>query len=232
MAKAEPTDDDELLAAVDANLVAFGRYMAAPVPEPASLFPIEGHGYGIWTRAHADSALEATLPGAGFVLVVDMPVMVLTGTPAPARTLPADHEVRRVVDPTGVADFRLASVAAGAVPGSRRDDEAAVATGAVFGSPTYLLGPEVAAFVAYASREPVAAALSFTDGDLSRIAWVGTVPTHRGRGLGTAVTRAAVCAGLELGSRFSVLESSALGESVYRAMGFRPLTRYRIWLTR
>jgi hypothetical protein len=225
MAEAEPGEDAELLEAVAANLASFGRYMQSPMPEPASLFAIEGHGYGMWTRAHADSALEATLPGAGFVLAVDLPVMVLTGPPSPARALSRGVEVRRVTDAAGAADFRLASL-----EGSAGTDAERASVEAVFGDPAGLLGPAVAAFVAYVDGVPAAAALSFTDGQVSRIAWVGTVPAHRDQGLGTAVTRAAVCAGFDLGGRFAVLESSPIGESVYLAMGFRPITRYRIWL--
>ena len=227
MAKAEQTGDAELLAAVDANLAAFGRYMGAPVPVAATLFPVAGHGYAIWTRAHADAALEATLPGAGFVLVVDLPVMVLSAPPgpAPARDLPPGVEIRRVTDEAGSADFRLATL-----DGSAGFEAERAAADAVFGDPAGLVGPAVAAFVAYADGVPAAAALSFTEKHVSRIAWVATAPPHRRRGLGTAVTRAAVCAGIDLGARFAVLESSPAGESVYRAMGFRAITRYRIWL--
>lgn len=225
MAKAEPGVDQELLEAVAANLAAFGRHMQAPMPEPATLFAVEGHGYAIWTRAHADAALEAILPEAGFVLAVDLPVMVLTGDVAPPRPLPARTEIRRVTDESGAADFRAATL-----DGSAGADAERASVEAVFGDPVGILGPQVAAFVAYLDDVPAAAALSFTDGLVTRIAWVGTAPSYRGRGLGTAVTRAAVCAGFDLGGRVAVLESSPRGESVYRAMGFRQVTSYRIWL--
>ena len=95
----------ELIARVDANLMAFGRHIASSIPagsleergdllliagddptpvivnsafatgppaDPATMLPAVaaffgrlGHEYGLWTRAHADAALEAVFPAAG-----------------------------------------------------------------------------------------------------------------------------------------------------------------------
>jgi hypothetical protein len=35
-----------------------------------------------------------------------------------------------------------------------------------------------------------------------------------------------------MGARIAVLESSPMGSSMYRAMGFREITRYRVWIAR
>jgi GNAT superfamily N-acetyltransferase len=262
-----PTGEEEqarLLRLVDANLVAFGRYMArvtsgavakesdgillvdraattlgnaaivtaagdepaAVLPAAARFFAARGHGYGIWTRAHADAAIEAVLPAAGFEPVVDLPVMTLNEPPL-ARALPVGVEVRRVVDASGARDFLLVAgddpvdpLPAGVVPDS------------LFADPASLLALEVAGFVAYVRDVPVAAAMSFTDGEVTRVGWVATIPAHRRRGHGDAVTRAAVLAGFEVGARVAVLESSPMGASMYRAMGFREITRYRVWVAR
>jgi ribosomal protein S18 acetylase RimI-like enzyme len=199
---------------------------SAVLPAAARFFAARGHGYGIWTRAHADAVLEAVLPAAGFAAMIDLPVMVLT-EPPPARALPVGVEVRRVVDASGVSDFR-------SVDGVDPDDRppGGVATASLFADPASLLAQEVAGFVAYRRALPVAAAMSFTHGEVSRVGWVETIPAHRRRGLGDAVTRAAVLAGFDMGARIAVLESSPMGASMYRSMGFREITRYRVWIAR
>jgi hypothetical protein len=231
--------DLELIRLVDANLVAFGRFMgrltadrateaeaAVVLPAAATFFGRRGHGHGIWTRAHADAALEAVLPAAGFACAVDLPVMVREGRPAEFPG-PAGALVRRVTDEAGVADFRAVDLAGFAADEHDEHERAAVEW--MFASPRSLVEPEVAGFVAYVEGAPAAAAMSFTDGAVTRVGWVGTVPAHRRRGLGAAVTGAAVLAGFDLGARLAALESSVAGEPFHLAMGFRAITRYRVW---
>ena len=241
MGAAEPVPDDDLLQAIDRNLDAFGRLVTlvtgdsepdsatsasgATIPAPATLFAVGAGGSGIWTRAHADFTFESVLPHAGFTLVVDLPVMVLTTQPAIAPFVPG-VEIRRVVDGAGAADLRVAELQAYA-----GTDQERAAAQALFRDSARLNEPRLAAFVGYVDRVPAAGALAFTDEGVTRIAWVGTVPRHRRRGLGGLVTQAAARAGFELGARCAVLEASPMGESVYRAMGFREVTRYRVWLS-
>ncbi len=59
--------------------------------------------------------------------------------------------------------------------------------------------------------------------------WVGTVPDHGRRGLGDLVTRTVTRRGFELGARFITLQASAMGEPIYRRMGFRERFRYTTW---
>lgn len=224
--------DDLLLIAGDEPTPAIvnSAFSIGAHPDPASILPAaaaffgrRGHGYGLWTRAHADAALEAVLPVAGFSIVTDLPVMVLETRPGAIAT-PAGAVIRPVVDTAGVADFRAADRA-----GFAEDDRERAAVDSAFRDPASLLDPAVAGFVAYVDGVPAAAALSFTAVGVARIGWVGTVPAFRRRGLGAAVTRAAVIAGFDRGASVAALESSPAGVSLYRAMGFREITHYRIW---
>ena len=87
-----------------------------------------------------------------------------------------------------------------------------------------------AGFVALdAGDTVVAAAMSFSHGPMARIVWAGTIPTMRRRGFGSSVVRAAIAEGARAGARLTVLESSPSGEPFYRALGFRTITRYRVW---
>ncbi|HUR80112.1 MAG TPA: GNAT family N-acetyltransferase [Thermoanaerobaculia bacterium] len=57
-------------------------------------------------------------------------------------------------------------------------------------------------------------------GDVAGIYLVGTLKEARGKGLGTAATLAALQHAKAHGARVGALQSSAIGESVYSAMGF------------
>jgi ribosomal protein S18 acetylase RimI-like enzyme len=71
----------------------------------------------------------------------------------------------------------------------------------------------------------VAAALAFDRGDDCGIYNVGTLEGARRRGLGTALTALLVHAAAARGCRTATLQSTAMGERVYAAVGFRDLGR-------
>ena len=196
---------------------------ASILPVAAAFFGRRGHAYGVWTRAHADGALEAVLPAAGFTIDIDLPVMVLETRPA-SVPLPAWVVVRRVVDEAGVEDFRTADRAGFADDASER-----AAVDSAFRDPASLLDPAVAGFVAYVDGVPAAAAMLVHGWgrDEDRLGGHGAgVPSA---GLGAAVTRAAVLAGFDRGADIAALESSPQGVSLYRSLGFRQITTYRVW---
>jgi ribosomal protein S18 acetylase RimI-like enzyme len=200
-----------------------GTDAASILPAAAAFFGRRGHVYHVWTRGHADAALEAILPTAGFTLDVDLPVMVLEERPARVPT-PRGVTLRQVADGAGVEDFRIADRASFA-----DGDRERAAVDSAFRDPASLLDPAVAAFVAYVDGVPAAAAMSFTAVRVARIGWVGTVPAFRRRGLGAAVTRAAALVGFDRGARIAALESTPMGVPLYRSLGFRTITTYRIW---
>lgn len=81
-------------------------------------------------------------------------------------------------------------------------------------------------FVGYADDEPVTVASVFVGSGLAQVEYVATMPDHRGRGYGAAVTWAATVAEPDLPA---VLIASDLGRPVYERMGYLPYTRFTLW---
>jgi len=81
-------------------------------------------------------------------------------------------------------------------------------------------------FVATLEREPVGISVAVRTGESGGIYSVATLEKARRRGVGTAVTWAAIGAIRGWGCKSAVLQSSEMGYPVYRAMGFEEVTRY------
>jgi ribosomal protein S18 acetylase RimI-like enzyme len=75
-------------------------------------------------------------------------------------------------------------------------------------------------FVAFLGDQPVATTSSHLHGDLAGIYFVATLAAARGRGIGSAVTRAAMRHARDAGATVAALQSSESGYSVYRGLGF------------
>jgi ribosomal protein S18 acetylase RimI-like enzyme len=90
-------------------------------------------------------------------------------------------------------------------------------------------GTPVVNLVGRLDGEPVACAtVSLVDG-IAGIWNVGTLEHARGRGVGTALTAAAMAAGAQRGAHTAVLIATTPGEPVYRAMGYRTVCEMPLW---
>lgn len=89
----------------------------------------------------------------------------------------------------------------------------------------------VAWYVGRSRGELVTTALGFPSDDAIGIFDVATPPAHRGRGYGAAITAHVIRDGFSAGAAFAYLQSSDVGHSVYRRLGFRDVEEYTL-LTR
>ena len=96
---------------------------------------------------------------------------------------------------------------------------------------TFVALEGVSCYVGRVDGEVVATALGHTIDDITGVFNVATMPDHRGRGHGAALTARAVQGGFESGARLAFLQSSQMGHPVYRRLGFRDVEEY-VLLTR
>jgi ribosomal protein S18 acetylase RimI-like enzyme len=145
---------------------------------------------------------------------VPAPGMVLEPIPEPPAPAPGV-----VVDEAGIDEFRGVftafgrdpDLAASLFPGSLLDDA------------------DVGAFVGRLGGRPVGYSLAIRSERTSGVYNVGTLPEARRRGVGTALTWAAVDHGRRAGYDCAVLQSSEMAVAMYEAMGFRTVVRYAVF---
>jgi GNAT superfamily N-acetyltransferase len=147
------------------------------------------------------------------------PVMAIR-PPATPPPLPEGVAIREVTDAAGLGDHVRTTVDDGGFP-----EEAAT----MLYVPAFLADDDTRLFTAYVDDRPVGTSIAIRSGDdVSGVYAVGVAPSMRGRGIGTAVTWAAVEAGRDWGCTLVVLQSSDMGFAVYRRMGFDVLTHYEM----
>ncbi len=199
---------------VDGERVLASRFPGFPVLNNAVLhrpdaLPWVGTFYGrapyaVWTRADDDEA-SRTLDAAGLRRDITTRPMLCPLEDVLDEEGGGGVEVRHGVDPRVVAELNAVppQVLTG-VPGLRGVSTAAGYSGLV----VQRVGEDVV--------------LSF----------VATRPDARGRGLATAVTRAALLDARSRGARFAVLQAVPAAERLYARLGFVAVGQWQEWTPR
>lgn len=81
-------------------------------------------------------------------------------------------------------------------------------------------------FLGYVNGELAACGQLLRTADVAGVYSIGVREQFRRRGLGAAITTAALIAGRDLGCTIGVLQASPMGEPVYDRMGFETVTQY------
>jgi GNAT superfamily N-acetyltransferase len=194
--------------------------------EPAqAFFAARERGFAVWARSGTpeDHGLIGAADKAGFQQVYEMPEMVLD-RPAEERPLPDGVELRRVASPADVEDYWKIATSAYASLGFPPE------IFAFYENHDGLTADNVAAFLAHLDGRPAGIAMTIVSHGVAGIYWVGSTEEARGRGLGRAVTTAAINAGFDIGAEIASLQASPMGEGLYRQMGFETIFNYRLLL--
>jgi ribosomal protein S18 acetylase RimI-like enzyme len=181
------------------------------------------------------------LEGIAWVEAKGLPVSVQIGSDLDADVRAAVEALGLVADPwaTPVMGLEPISQAQPAPPGivlrtgGRElfdDFHAAIESGELFRrifGPSLVADPRVRLAVGYLDGAPVSGAAAIGAERTVGIYSVGTREPARRRGIGRAVTWAAIGAGRDAwGSEIAILQSSEMGASLYHSMGFEEIGRY------
>ena len=178
-----------------------------------------GLPYSVQMRANRTPQCEEAAEHMGLMPVEKIPAMVVTAEELVDVEVP-DLEMIRVA-----TRDELAQALALAAEGFAVQPE-------IF-APLYDL--DVAAldgleyYLGRVGNTDVTTAVGFTVGDAVGVFNVATLPQHRGRGYGAAITARVAREGFHSGAEFAWLQANALSQSVYRRLGFRDVETYELW---
>ncbi len=166
----------------------------------------------IWPST-TPSALPVALQVAGLERHDDGPVMTCALVDLPDAAPPDGLRIQQIDDDEGFARWVDTMGAAFAFDAEEK---------ALLSVMTHALGnqPPMRHFLATFDGEPVATASTFLDGAFGLVMNVGTLPEVRGRGIGSSITIAALRNAAAKGGEIAVLQATAMGEPVYRQLGF------------
>ncbi|MFI1990861.1 GNAT family N-acetyltransferase [Actinoplanes sp. NPDC020271] len=146
--------------------------------------------------------------------------------------------------PAGDVVFRDPAAAPGAIRRVRAAEwhvytdvlaQAFEASAEVFG--TMMAGevldhPAFAGYLAVESGRPVGTGLGMPADGVIGVFNVGVIPSHRGRGIGRAITERILADAFAAGADTAYLHSSAMGRPLYESMGFRHLETRTVFTAR
>jgi ribosomal protein S18 acetylase RimI-like enzyme len=84
-------------------------------------------------------------------------------------------------------------------------------------------------YLGFYQENPAAAAMIIQHHDIISMHWIGTIPEFRNKGLGYAITLAALHDAKNAGCIQAVLMASPAGKPIYERLGFKEYTLYTIY---
>ncbi|WP_203898621.1 GNAT family N-acetyltransferase [Virgisporangium aliadipatigenens] len=176
---------------------------------------LAGVPYVWWVGPDSRPGLADELVALGANRMSRLPLMAVDLARVPAEEPPPGLTIRQVTSRADLIDYADVCAEAFAIPDDQIGGfvEAEAADRSAYSYNVRFVGR-------VAGRAVATSALSISHG-VAGIYWVATRAEHRGRGIGRAVTTAALLAGRERGLRIGTLQASGLGEPVYRRIGFQ-----------
>lgn len=97
-----------------------------------------------------------------------------------------------------------------------------------------LMNPEAGgpfrAYTGFLDGQPVGTTALFTDQGIAGIYCVCTLPSHRGRGVGSALTSVPLCIAKGEGYRTGTLQASKMGYPIYKKLGFQDVCELSLYV--
>lgn len=182
-----------------------------------------GRVAGISTHAQ-DADLDTALEAAGWDQEVELPGMIAIdqiaeAEPGPGIRLEAvstERDLRTLIDVLGES--------------FGPEEPWPGLWASIFNDLSTIDRADTSAVIAYADDQAAAAAVSYAMEPVGIVGMVGTISRFGRRGLGDLVTRHVAAAAQRHNGRPVVLQSSPMARPLYERIGFRAVTRYRIWV--
>ncbi|MEU8298522.1 GNAT family N-acetyltransferase [Micromonospora sp. NPDC048909] len=172
-----------------------------------------------WAGPDSDPGTAEGLLSLGAVEVARLPIMTTTTGRATVAPTPAGLRISESTDPHEFvpAYARVSGIPPEGVPAAIDREKAFTGDGTVI----RLAGR-------FEDGRIAGTAVAWLSHGLVTLYFVGTQPEHRRRGVGAAMTAAALDLARERGVRTAALTSTAAGESLYGRLGFGTVGRFRL----
>jgi hypothetical protein len=159
------------------------------------------------------------LTSLGWSRIGHPPLMLRVPDAVAPPPVPADLQIREVVDGPGLEVFERTLVDGYPMPALQPHQWGCFYDERVLGGPTRF-------WVGFVDGRPVATAAAHVAAGVNNIEMIATLDGCRGHGYGAAVTWAATTADPTLPA---ILIASDLGRPVYERLGYTALTRWTLW---
>jgi GNAT superfamily N-acetyltransferase len=173
----------------------------------ANAFFRDEQPYKVILEAGVSDALGATLREQGWRVDADMPDMVLAPLPTTFPPPPPDLTIKCVE-----TEMELDAYLTTFNPHAPEPSLAAATD------------PGVAILLGFSEGRLVARGRLACHGAVAYNVGLVTLPAHRGKGYGTALTWAVIAEGVRRGCTSAMLSASAMGYSLYERMGFQTVS--------
>jgi GNAT superfamily N-acetyltransferase len=193
-----------------------GGDLAAAFERAEAYFERAKLPFAFTVRSDREAACAEALVAAGYERQEEMPGMVLL--PIRDGSQPIEGlEVREVATRQDLESFQETALEGFGFPRQ---------LGRLFITEQFLEKPGAKLYLGLLHGEPVCTSSLVPTPGIAGIYWVATLPEHRKRGLGEAITWAAVRGGMESGCATASLQASEAGAPVYARMGFTTPIHY------
>jgi GNAT superfamily N-acetyltransferase len=179
-----------------------------------------GAGFVVNLRVGGDDRWLGLMQRLGLVALSPrpwMPGMAMYPIPTGDAPAPAGHEIRPATDPAALEDHIATAAAGFEMPEDLLRSVVGQAAAA---------RPGVTFYVGYSDGLPVSTGLGIRTGRTIGVYNVSTIPSHRRRGLGAAMTARIADDGVAAGCDVAILQASDMGYPVYERMGYRTVVEY------
>jgi GNAT superfamily N-acetyltransferase len=193
--------------------------LAELIPIATEFFAEAGHGWGVLVEGDAGHPMEAELKARNWAVDEDEPAYVLPDLQSITALPSAELKIRQIGPDAG--PYLELTNAAFECPADVAESMRPL--------PSYGSDPEIGLFVGSVSGRDVTAAGYSRSGPTAVLWGVATLPAYRGRGYGSAVSRAALAHAARRGCRQAALRSGPRSRPVYERLGFQYVCQHRTY---